>query len=560
MKSAHKRELPYIIFLIVVIVHIFLLCQIGLKREYMFTDEVYSYGLANSENYSFLDPDNNPTLLNWTKNSFFSNYIKYDETAPFSFRAAFVNQANDVHPPLYYCLLHIVCYFFKDYVYSPIPGLFLNLLMIPLIDGLLFYISRCIFSNSYLALSAVVLWSFSAAGLSNAVFIRMYLLMTLFVLLLIAYHYFVLKHESFLQLLTKHKQPKSFIRYLILYVSLCAIITLGGLTHYYFYFFAATLGLCVCVYLLILKKYRLLVAYGSALWLGVGVAFAIFPSAIHHIFGYRGSYATGHLGSFTFSKFYENFKFINDSLLGGCFLPLIIAVILFISGRYFASRIDRYSVTAGTLSISFTPTKKAPLLLVITPKKWLFLFILIATVGFLYVAIQGSEIISSRYIYPAYPILSIAVISLCCKLWGNYKNSSLTFFVFAGIIASLSVNLYGIDWQYKDYHGLQSAVEDLKGKDCIIVCKDEYWVNVLQGINLYLNMDEVRCVYESDLPNIEQILTERSSDDALCIAFFSDNGYSSEDQARILTGIINYTSYSNFELTYDYQTTVYSLA
>ena len=124
MKSAHKRELPYIIFLIVVIVHIFLLCQIGLKREYMFTDEVYSYGLANSENYSFLDPDNNPTLLNWTKNSFFSNYIKYDETAPFSFRAAFVNQANDVHPPLYYCLLHIVCYFFKDYVYSPIPGLY----------------------------------------------------------------------------------------------------------------------------------------------------------------------------------------------------------------------------------------------------------------------------------------------------------------------------------------------------------------------------------------------------------------------------------------------------
>lgn len=70
MKSAHKRELPYIIFLIVVIVHIFLLCQIGLKREYMFTDEVYSYGLANSENYSFLDPDNNPTLLNWTKNLF----------------------------------------------------------------------------------------------------------------------------------------------------------------------------------------------------------------------------------------------------------------------------------------------------------------------------------------------------------------------------------------------------------------------------------------------------------------------------------------------------------
>lgn len=82
-----KSRKGLIVLFFLIALHILVVGYIGFNRSLLFTDEVYSYGLANSENYTFCEPESNLTLLDWTDSSFFQNYMQYDRSKPFSFHA-----------------------------------------------------------------------------------------------------------------------------------------------------------------------------------------------------------------------------------------------------------------------------------------------------------------------------------------------------------------------------------------------------------------------------------------------------------------------------------------
>ncbi len=549
----------------VIILHILVSAVIGFNKQYLFTDEVYTYGLANSEEYSFIDPGKNPTLLNWTDGEFFKTYLQYDESTPFSFHAAFVNQANDVHPPLYYCLIHIVSFFLRNMGYSPIPGIVLNLLCIPFIDLLLYYIAKYFLGgNQGGALAVVVLWAFSASGLSNVIFIRMYWLMTLEILAVVAFHIWTIQNKWVeLVPVTEKITPTRRLRCVTLYVMLVLLVACGGLTHYYFYFFTAILGLCVCIYLLSCEKIRLLLAYGSALWLGVFLALAIFPATYQHIFGYRGDYTTKHIGGFSAEKFRSYWGFIDQSLLGGCFWILLVICVIAILWHIVKPAVHSCSFEKGSFCVKFcfrhTMWDKS-FSLYVTPQKWLLAFVVIAVAGFCYVAIQGSDITSSRYIYPIFPLLALFLVVLLQKALFNIRGKSAILCVAALALPILSIKAYGIDWLYADFDRKNPNVEKLTGMDCVIICKDDAWVNVLQAINVYVNMDEVRCVYASDIGNIGDVVAERNTDDPLCIAFYSNAMYSEDERLAYLDEILEKTPYEQYIKVYDYNTVIYQLS
>ena len=134
-----------VLFVIIVIIQTIVCLWMMKNREYMFTDEVYSYGLANCESTPFIDPGYDPTLKQWTDKTFFENYTKYDSSVPFSFDSAFRNQAADVHPPLYYCFLHLLCAAFPDAVYSVVPGILLNYIFLLLSDICLILLAKYFF-------------------------------------------------------------------------------------------------------------------------------------------------------------------------------------------------------------------------------------------------------------------------------------------------------------------------------------------------------------------------------------------------------------------------------
>ena len=83
---------------------------------------------------------------------------------------------------------------------------------------------------------------------------------------------------------------------------------------------------------------------------------------------------------------------------------------------------------------------------------------------------------------------------------------------------------------------------------------------MLQAINIYSDMSEIRALYDTDLNQFQALLDERTSmDDPVCIAFPEDNNYSEDEKNEILNRILEETAYTNYTLAYDYYTVIYTL-
>lgn len=73
-------------------------------------DEIFSYGLANNMNGMVMNFEDGlsyiPAQAPWL------SYMTVSNGSQFELPHIWINQAEDVHPPFYYLLLHIVCSFF----------------------------------------------------------------------------------------------------------------------------------------------------------------------------------------------------------------------------------------------------------------------------------------------------------------------------------------------------------------------------------------------------------------------------------------------------------------
>ncbi|MCM1466579.1 MAG: hypothetical protein NC086_00415 [Alistipes sp.] len=270
------------ILIAVIVVQMAVCILLGTQKNGWFTDETWSYGLANSENYTFIDAETakGNSETGWVDKNFFEDYVVVSRDVPISFNAAFENQRNDVHPPLYYCLLHVFCLLNRG-SFSKWTGLALNFLILFFIDLLMYYIANYLLKDEKLSIIPILLWSFSGVGLSNILYIRMYLLLTCEMLAYVAIHIKLLKQHT-----VKIKDTFSIL----------LIVACGGLTHYYFYLFVVCFSAPICMYFLLTKKIKKMFMYGINICAGVGMALCIFPEALVHIFGgYRGTEVIGNL-------------------------------------------------------------------------------------------------------------------------------------------------------------------------------------------------------------------------------------------------------------------------
>ena len=54
------------------------------------------------------------------------------------------------------------------------------------------------------------------------------------------------------------------------------------------------------------------------------------------------------------------------------------------------------------------------------------------------------------------------------------------------VLCAGSIAVKGIDWQYMGYSDWSTALEEMKGQDCIILCHgDGKWNNVYAGMNVF---------------------------------------------------------------------------
>ncbi len=190
------------------IVFIFLLIYVlyfCVQKDHFNGDEMFSYSLSNGYYTPFLRW-NSDWWNTWHPISYLTDQLTINESEGFQYGSVVYNQSNDVHPPFFYMVLHTICSFFPG-IFSKWIGLGLNIVLYMLSVILVYWIA-CVITNNdfYCSLITCLLYAVCAGTITNAIYIRMYMLCTVIVLTDLFMHFtlkrFNLKHLILLMVLT----------------------------------------------------------------------------------------------------------------------------------------------------------------------------------------------------------------------------------------------------------------------------------------------------------------------------------------------------------------------
>ena len=309
IESKNKADTAFKILLIITIVLqlAVALCFCVQKQGFHY-DENYSYYSTNVT-YGLNPPDGD-----WLSGSVISKEFYITPGTGFNFPLVAKMQSFDVHPPVYYFLLNIVCSLSSG-IFSKWQGLILNLIFFVICELLIIALANRIGKNTKLITwFSLALFGFSPAIISGITFIRMYMLLTAECMALILIHMNMLSYvkgsgdagEGTISANESNvrsdkgvtlSRADSFrlsgcIKYLI---PIAVTVYIGFLTHYYFAVFAFFVAAFTSLFLFFRRSTRK-TSYVYALSVIGSLVLAVlsYPSSLRHIFrGYRGTEAMG---------------------------------------------------------------------------------------------------------------------------------------------------------------------------------------------------------------------------------------------------------------------------
>lgn len=295
MKSFITKVSKNKIILYIVIALIIILQAINMVKIFTFdktgfhSDEMYSFGLSNSHHNPFLSydkyiSDTNKQYINvekWVSGDIFKNYIEVDNNERFDYENVWYNQSYDRHPPLFYLTLHTVCSFFPE-SFSAYYGLSVTIICFIVAEIFLYLLAKNILKSRWLAIIPMLCYGFSVGAVDTFIYIRMYSMVTMWVIILAYVHSLISKDDKF------------SIKHLI---SAAIVVMLGALTQHEFTIVAFVFAICFCIIFLLRKQIKGLLAYGTAMLSGILLACVIFPPLLSQIFGESGKGTFDYFGT-----------------------------------------------------------------------------------------------------------------------------------------------------------------------------------------------------------------------------------------------------------------------
>ena len=522
------------------------------QKQGFHEDEIFSYGSSNyrydnvyrpygyaeaSQDVFYNQVWNSKNKITNIKNYFFHyDTLKKDETLSkeipifrqkedaltyltigkgdvLNYFSVYYNQARDVHPPLFYFLVHFVSTIF----YGQFSKYIIFTINLVFFVGTLWIIKKIMekLDIKKMAIPTMILYGASMGCISTVMFQRMYMMLTFFSVL---YLYLTIKfvQEDFK---IEKKYPWIFT------------ILFGFLTQYYFCIYIVFVFLLVSAYLFAKKEYQKLGRYFLVHVIAAVIGILFYPASIYHIFfSYRGlgdgrEVAKPIIQSciYYFSQIYKLFGM--KHLL---FLILVLYFILILKNK---AKIDREKIFY--CSLIFLPSV-------------MYLFTIAKIAPFL------GEDYTSRYIMLLFPIIAVGVaylFSFATKKQGIFFTISLL----------LSVNgLYYNEpvYLYKDYQ---------KAMNIATTYKDDYFVYVYDNSFTHLSSLPEFATYKASLiineNNYDFSLLENdelinSNEFILCIKNWLNVEYILN---KVLEGS-HYTKYEKLlELKSDVESTYYKI-
>lgn len=356
-----------------------LMIYLGTQKQEFHIDEIYSYVFSNStkaEDFSFADW----LLGDWTSGSGFDELTTVQPGEQLRLDAPYYNTALDCHPPVYYWMLHIVCSVVPN-TFTKWTGLGLNIGLFALTQVFVYLCSCLLVKSERLRLAPVALYGFSALAINTTLYIRMYALLTLLAVIYVYLNLLILRDG----VLLRHVVAAAIVLYL------------GAMTQYYFLLLAFWAALIVGVRLLVQRRIKDALVYGTSAILAVGLMLVSFPYAIEQATGS----STNNIGN-------EVARSALDTRLWAYQIYFLSTEIL--KGFCFSRKLDLafLCVLALTVLAVCTQAKRSGgrLLSRIGFDVWWLMGSFVLT--FLTVAKVGGQYVYLRYIYFAIPLAYLA--------------------------------------------------------------------------------------------------------------------------------------------------------
>jgi 4-amino-4-deoxy-L-arabinose transferase-like glycosyltransferase len=492
----------------------------------MFIDEIYTYGLSNSHYQPFLKDVAGGSLENavLTRQDLL-DYVIVNDGEALDFGSVYYNQVQDVHPPLYYWLFHLVSCLTPN-VYSKWTGLGLNLLLLGLTLLALYQLVMTLFNSRTAALAAVILYGLSGLGLASMLLIRMYMLMTLFSVLLALWIARLMQQER--------------RRY---YPLVGLTVFLGLLTQYYFVFYAFFVCAAYVFWAMGKKRWKSLALFAVSAFAGVGLLLLVFPACIQHLTADKlvsGGNALEQLSAFSQYRFrlLLFFREARHGMKAAVLVALALALCLLLCCKKL-----RAAGKAGSLP-------------------WSSLVILLPAFAAFVVVALVSPVTEQRYIYNLAPFFAASVsflIVLLERSLGSFSRERLWKGAALLLMLALSLGLarweppmylYPKDPRYVDSYAEYDALAAAHGEEpCLYLT--EYSYPLTQDLGELLYFQDFFVTGDPDAPALDAYLAARPSDACVVYIDVSEAWSSGFDPEEMLPALLASTEYTESELLYE---------
>ena len=384
------------------------------------------------------------------------DYLAIQQEDIFNYFSVYYNQSRDVHPPLFYFLVHFTSTLFYNQ-FSKYIIFALNLLFF---IGTLITIKKIMdkLNHKELTIPTMILYGASMGAISTVMFQRMYMMLTFFSLL---YLYYIIK---FIKDDFKIKDKFFFV----------LTIICGFLTQYYFCIYIVLIFLILAIYLLVNKQFKKCWNFFKPHILAAIIGILFYPFCIEDIFfSYRGIGSTDNkTNTFLENLQYYGEQIINLFSLQNIFIILIAILIIVLIYKIIKKQLPKIQ-----------RQDKLNLTVIILP-----IIIFIVIVSKIAPFLGGNY--TSRYIMLLFPIIAIASFYIISFIFNNKK----TLFIIT-LVVSLCLSINGLInstpvYLYKDYGKVMELAQENA---------DKYFVYVFDNYFTHLNSMPEFATYKESL-------------------------------------------------------------
>lgn len=279
-KINSSRKITSILLSIIILLGI---CRFSygffVQKNTFHSDEAWSFGLANSYYEPYIQYNDDTTeyknINSWINGDIFTKYLTVQKGERFSFGSVYYNQTCDLHPPLYFFILNILCSFFPDqYIFA--LGFLINMIAFVFMSVYIYRLLLLMTKSRFIGLTGTLFSTFTLAMLCMTMFVRMYMLVATFAIIFTFYVARLYYMEE------KQKKLSSYI-----VVGITAL--LGALTDNFFLPYA--FGICAVMFLywLVKKDFKVLLKFSSSMISAIALSFVIYPQTIYKALGINTS-------------------------------------------------------------------------------------------------------------------------------------------------------------------------------------------------------------------------------------------------------------------------------